>query len=327
MRTSGVSTAAFGSVLAAVAVVALFGPRATDAQVAAASPSPCPTMWCVTRLAAGVTWMRRTMALPSGVPQVNVVDVDPAFATVRATETKFAPALYETVPAMANDLPVAPALVAVNGGYFQNNPPPPPMNRFGFNSMLKLGGTLVAPPPVTAPALGMSGGGFAFAVEPGSPDPLADYPDVVSAGPFVVMPRPVPSAGVPTPAPGPTPFFMAQGFACSYHPRTAAWLRANGHLMLGTFDGTNDSSGLWLDTPTSPVCSGSTAPWNGISLGQFILQNFPDTVQAMNLDGGGSTTFVVNGVLTNVPANNSSGDPRPVIDGLLVVPYGEPPRR
>ena len=97
--------------------------------------------------------------------------------------------------------------------------------------------------------------------------------------------------------------------------------------MLGAFDGSSDSNGLWLDTPQSPLCSGSTAPYNGVSLGQFILQNFPDTVQALNLDGGGSTTFAVRGKLVNVPTNDSSGDPRPVIDGLLVVPFTGPVRR
>jgi exopolysaccharide biosynthesis protein len=55
-----------------------------------------------------------------------------------------------------------------------------------------------------------------------------------------------------------------------------------------------------------------------MSLGQFILANFPTTVQAMNLDGGGSTTFVVRGQVVNQQTNGAA--PRAVIDGLLVFP-------
>jgi len=45
---------------------------------ATALPSPCPQTWCRTLLAPGVVWSYRTMGLPSGVPRVNVAEVDPA---------------------------------------------------------------------------------------------------------------------------------------------------------------------------------------------------------------------------------------------------------
>jgi Phosphodiester glycosidase len=240
-------------------------------------------------------------------------------------ESTGAPNTYETVPQMAAR---TGALVGINGGFFDNSGSPPP---FGFVSMLKLAGVLVAPNPTPRAALGAGGSPgatFGFAVEPvtaGTPDPLASFRDAVGAGPFIIMPAPQPSAAVTAWSSEPGGF----DWVCSAHPRSAAWLLANGHLMLGTFDGgnaqgPNDGLGFWLDTPTSAYCNGSSAQnWNGVSLGQFILQNFPTTRQAMNLDGGGSSTFVVNGVVVNGQSNGAS--PRAVIDGLMVF-AAAPPR-
>jgi hypothetical protein len=206
MRRVGVLAAFLGLVGAAM-IVAWGAPRASPAQ-SAVLPAPRPTTWCTRQLGRGVTWSYRTAGLPSGVPRVNVVEVDPAQAVVRVVESTYAPTAYETVLHMAQR---TRALVAINGGFFDNNGSPP---SFGFVSMLRVGGALVAQNPVPRPALG----------------------------------------------------------------------------------------------------------------GQFILQNFPTTVQAMNLDGGGSSTFVVNGAVVNGPAN---GSPRPVIDGLMVFQTNPPaaPRR
>ena len=256
------------------------------------------------------------MGLPSGVPRVNVVDVDPGIARVATVESDAAPNGYERVASMAQR---TGALVAINGGFFDNEGSPPP---FAFVSMLERNGVLIAPNPTPRPALGIGSPGFAFAVEPvgtGTPDPLAAYPDAIGAGPFFINPAP-PRARVQNWSANPGGF----DWVCGAHPRSAVWLLANGHVMFGAFDGgapgaPNDDAGFWLDTPTSPICSGSSpSGWNGVSLGQFILANFPTTVAAMNLDGGGSTTFVVRGQVVNQQTNGTM--PRAVIDGLLVFP-------
>ena len=289
--------------------------------VSSSTPPPCnQPSWCSRQLAPGLVWRWRTSGLPSGVPRVNVVEIDPRFARVAALESSNAPTGYEPVQSMARR---SGAMVAINGGFFNNQTPPSPP-AFRFVSMLKLDRAVVHANPAPRPALGMRGGAghaFAFAVEPSaSIDPLAAYPDAVGAGPFIVNPGKPPRAGVLSWSPEPGGF----DWVCSPHPRSAAWLLADGRLVLGAFDGSSDSSGLRLDTPSSPYCTNHP---NGVgtsasapSLGQFILAEYPTTVQAMNLDGGGSTTFVVKAnpftyAIVNQP---SVSPPRPVIDGLMV---------
>ncbi len=252
------------------------------------------------------------------------MEIVPGLATVKAEESVYATNAYETVPHMAQR---RNALVAINGGFFDNEGTPPP---FAFVSMLKRNGALVSANPTPRPALAVGGGNgpyAAFAVEPvgaGTPDPFAGYSDAIGAGPFIVNPLPVPSPGVLDWSPNPGGFT----WVCGAHPRSAAWILANGHVMFGAFDGgdqtgPNDGLGFWLDTPTSPYCTGTPPTnWNGTSLGQFILRNFPTTVQAMNLDGGGSTTFVVRGRIVNAQTNGTG--PRAVIDGFLIFPNWGP---
>jgi hypothetical protein len=317
--TVGWSFVVAGTMIAAWAAPAPARTPVSTMPRATALPSPCPRTWCRTVLEPGVVWSYRTMGLPSGIPRVNVVEVDPHAARVAAVESDAAPNGYEQVASMARR---TGAQVAINGGFFDNDGNPPP---FAFVSMLKRSGVLVAPNPTPRPALGVGAPNaprFAFALEPvgtGTPDPLAAYPDAIGAGPFFVNPV-APRARVLSWSANPGGF----DWVCSAHPRSAVWLLANGHVMFGAFDGgapgaPNDDAGFWLDTPTSPLCNGSSPNgWNGMSLGQFILANFPTTVQAMNLDGGGSTTFVVRGQVVNQQTNGAA--PRAVIDGLLVFP-------
>jgi hypothetical protein len=269
-------------------------------------------------------WMYRTMQLPANVSRVNVVDIAPGAARVRAVETiGAAEQQYETVLSMAQR---TGALAAINGGFFYYQTTP----KFGFQSMLKLAGALVSPNLTPRPAVGIrvTGFGFKFATEPAGKnkkmiEPLAGYGDAVGAGPFVIIPTPVPSVGVSQswqPSPG------GFNWVCSGHPRSAVWLASNGHLMLGAFDGKNEDSGMWLDTPQSAYCKGTPPASPVMSLGEFIRTNFPNTVQAMNLDGGGSTTFVVNGSLVNVPSNPGNAL-RAVIDGIVVLPLSTPAAR
>lgn len=90
------------------------------------------------------------------------------------------------------------------------------------------------------------------------------------------------------------------GFAAKRNPRTFAGTKADGTLVLITADGRSTASlGLSI-TEEADVAR---------SLG---LTN------AMNLDGGGSTTMVVNGAVINAPSD-ATGQ-RPVGDALLIEP-------
>lgn len=92
------------------------------------------------------------------------------------------------------------------------------------------------------------------------------------------------------------------GWAHKRNPRTFAGVDAQGRLLLVTADGrSTDSLGLSI-TETAAVAT---------ALGMR---------QAMNLDGGGSTTTVVNGQVVNHPSD-ATGE-RPIGDALLVLPHG-----
>ncbi len=91
-----------------------------------------------------------------------------------------------------------------------------------------------------------------------------------------------------------------QGFSMKRHPRTAAGIRLDGTLVLVTVDG------------RQPLISvGMT-----ISELEALMIEF-GCVEAVNLDGGGSTTMVVKGRVVNSPSD-ASGE-RPVSDALLVL--------
>ncbi|NLY51930.1 MAG: phosphodiester glycosidase family protein [Firmicutes bacterium] len=81
-------------------------------------------------------------------------------------------------------------------------------------------------------------------------------------------------------------------------PRTALGVTASGELLLVTVNGrqSNISIGMTLE-----------------ELAELMLEL--GAVDAMNLDGGGSSTMVVRGIVLNAP---SDGRPRPVSNALLV---------
>jgi Phosphodiester glycosidase len=91
-------------------------------------------------------------------------------------------------------------------------------------------------------------------------------------------------------------------FVDKRHPRTAAGVDDRGNLLLVTVDG--------------------RATWSrGASLDEMaaIMKRY-GAVQALNLDGGGSTTMAIGGGVVNAP---SDGRERPIADGLLI--YGNTP--
>jgi len=83
------------------------------------------------------------------------------------------------------------------------------------------------------------------------------------------------------------------------HPRTAIGVRADGFLVLVTVDGRQPKKSVGMTLEELAV----------------LMRNF-GCAEAMNLDGGGSTTMVINGRVVSNPSD-AAGE-RPVSDALLV---------
>ena len=124
-------------------------------------------------------------------------------------------------------------------------------------------------------------------------------PELVRNGRLHVTPR---ADGFVRPA---EPSFY-YGFSASRNPRTFAGVDARGRTLLATVDGRSTTSlGLTI------VETGAVARALGMR-------------DALNLDGGGSTTMVVRGEVVNQPSD-ATGE-RPVGDALLVLPRATRPR-
>jgi len=92
---------------------------------------------------------------------------------------------------------------------------------------------------------------------------------------------------------------MQESFITARHPRTMIGTDRRGAIWLITVDGRNPSVSL------------------GMSLAELqALAARLDLRDALNLDGGGSTTMVVSGEVVNHPSDPTG--PRKVSDGLLV---------
>jgi exopolysaccharide biosynthesis protein len=94
---------------------------------------------------------------------------------------------------------------------------------------------------------------------------------------------------------------MSEGFATDRHPRTAIAKLASKKLLLVTVDGRQPSLSI------------------GMSLYMLadLLLEF-GAVEAMNLDGGGSTTMVIHNKVVNRPSDQTGE--RPASDAILVFP-------
>lgn len=99
--------------------------------------------------------------------------------------------------------------------------------------------------------------------------------------------------GAPTP-----PADYPDAFTQGRHPRTMVGITPTGEILLVTVDGRGASAGLTLREAAG-------------------LMSDLGAVDAMNLDGGGSTTFVAGGAVRNRP---SHGGERPVGSALTVLP-------
>jgi exopolysaccharide biosynthesis protein len=93
-----------------------------------------------------------------------------------------------------------------------------------------------------------------------------------------------------------TPAFVNDG-----HPRTAIAKLASGKLLLVTVDGRQPGESIGMPLPM---------------LADLLLEF--GAVEAMNLDGGGSTTMVIHNKVVNKPSDQTGE--RPVSDAILVFP-------
>jgi exopolysaccharide biosynthesis protein len=89
------------------------------------------------------------------------------------------------------------------------------------------------------------------------------------------------------------------GFYGQRHPRTALGVKADGTIVLATVDGRQPKTSLGMSIPELAALMAALG-----------------CVEAINLDGGGSTTMAVRGRVVNSPSD-PSGE-RPVSDALLV---------
>jgi exopolysaccharide biosynthesis protein len=96
---------------------------------------------------------------------------------------------------------------------------------------------------------------------------------------------------------------LRAGFDTERHPRTMIGVDGSGGIWLIAVDGRNP-----------PVSLGMTfAELQGLARALGLRD-------ALNLDGGGSTTMVVRNAVVNHPSD--PGGPRRVSDGILVFPAG-----
>ncbi|MDR7415812.1 MAG: phosphodiester glycosidase family protein [Armatimonadota bacterium] len=129
-------------------------------------------------------------------------------------------------------------------------------------------------------------------VEPSSGDPRWQrVRDILCGGPrLLARGQPIPdSEGFP------------EAFLYRRHPRTAVGVTPDGTVILLVVDGRAPEHGL-----------GMTIPELAMEMRRL------GAVEALNLDGGGSTTLVVHGQVVNRPSDETGE--RPVSDALLLLP-------
>ena len=211
---------------------------------------------------------------------------------------------FDIVPAADGTLETTSALAdrtgavaAVNGSFFNMRPP------YGSVNYLRVDSAEVSPNVLggirksrrtlqqTGAIATFRGGLYMLkgdALERWERDIEAE--DVVSTGPVLLI------GGEPEPV-------AKDRFNTNRHPRTAAGRRADGTVLLVVADGRNKQA-------------------DGLSM--LELQQVMAALgcaDAINLDGGGSTTMVVRGVVVNHPSDNNRFDAageRPVANAVVV---------
>ncbi|MBW2525877.1 MAG: phosphodiester glycosidase family protein [Deltaproteobacteria bacterium] len=260
--------------------------------------------WVERTVADGVLWRARRF-VDLGGPQVVhelIVDTSVSDVEVRA----IAASGCQTVPAIGN---AVGAVAGINGGYFNMISTCPPV------SLLIESGSLVGTNGTTRGAFGLTSDQVPMVelVAAGQ-----DWPSAYEAhggGPILVV------AGTANQG---SSAWAAEGFTSSsfngVNPRTFAGIDADGATHFATVDGRRSSAaGLSLDDLAT------------LAQGELAL------VDAVNLDGGGSTTMWVAGRTPNGVVNYPSGGGEESADhgglransgGFFVFapPYNHPPR-
>lgn len=130
-------------------------------------------------------------------------------------------------------------------------------------------------------------------VDQDEPNPWPNAEDILGAGPKLV------TRGKPDVTDAREK--MRQGFATELHPRTAIATLADGRALLLVVDGRQPSLSIGM---------------NLADLAALLIEL--GAVEAINLDGGGSTTMVVGGRIVNHPSD-VTGE-RPISDAIVVRP-------
>jgi hypothetical protein len=159
-------------------------------------------------------------------------------------------------------------------------------------SMTREGGVVLSAPPATDEATQL------LSLAPGTPMALhwtMGWPglfDAVGGTPILVQDGSIAVS------------HTCSGSLCRANPRTGIGVRADGKILLVVVDGRRKS---WSLGPTMFAFA-------------KIMRDL-GAVQALNLDGGGSTTMVVNGEVVNKP---SDGFERHISNAVLVLPGPDP---
>jgi hypothetical protein len=243
-----------------------------------------PAQWTDTTLGEGVVHRRQVYSnLYGGTQTVNMIQVDLNNPNVQVQPVQPSSGCSRTSVLGSN----AKALAAINGGFFDGS--------CASLSMIKINGTVSATNPGYKPARATIGlKKNAASVTPSiariaSTDPWAGVDHALGGGPNLVTNGALDVS------------WSAEGFDSSYtskNPRTAVGITASNQLLMVTVDGrTAAGVGMTLN-----------------ELGQYMLNL--GCVNAMNLDGGGSTTcWTAQGGVRNTP---SDGSERAVASALAV---------
>lgn len=247
-----------------------------------------PETWREVEVTDGLTW-RSLRTDADGGQTVQVVEVD--LSTLRRME----PADHPGCETVADRVDALGAVAGINGGFFG-------VSTCTSLDFVKGGGTVYSTNGLNGlpqRAIGWTGSSLAHTwldtgIDwPAVTDGISGYPSLVTGGAAAAEREP----GVQ----------VVSSTDWSNHPRSALGVTASGNLLMVTFAG-RTSAGAGLTTPR-------LAEWM-VDLG---------AVDAVNLDGGGSTSMVVPGCwvdgVVSQPSDNGAADwrgSRGVADGVYV---------
>jgi Phosphodiester glycosidase len=264
-----------------------------------------PGLGSAERIADGVLLYRfsdETLLDPPGHVAVQALRLDPRSVRLDIALAENRSPARETVLSIAQR---RRAIAAVNGGFFAlaNGAP---------QAILKSGGTLIGGSSRARGAVGITRRGGVTSllfdrvtVDRAPPSPvyrptLGSRPPDWSAAPDIVS-----GAGLLLRDGREIADWkdeeLSTGFETTRHPRTMVGVDRSGEIWLVTVDGRQ--------------------PWLSLGMTFAELQRLAariGLVSALNLDGGGSTTMVVERWIVNHPSDETG--PRPVSDALVVLP-------